>query len=405
MVSGEPTVFISSTIRDFGDLRLALKWWFEERGYRVRLSECTDFDIDPASGTFENCLQGVRSSQYVVVLVGLRCGSFYSEAEGITITRREYREAYEGALAGSTKLVACLRNDVGEALASENWHAFGKEQEYQLVKDFVDEIKRNEEMRAASKTGGSFPVANWVYSFRDFRELTSALSSSFRLGGGLRRKALEANLTRELKTNIRLILSKSEGKLSTPGTFLPLQSALSITPQDSMRVIHPTQEQLNSLMAAVVSVAAFRIHELSDAALQDAISSGEFLEFCRSEDTYAVGKIQSEMLTLRGEISRLRNDLAAPQLQGIAGKLIFSQRKGIPAFHLAFLFGAANRLHNVLVRTAGLCAFLSGLVSGIPKLQLAPSTPMVGNERSVDEERPSYSEIELWIKEQFCKEE
>jgi Domain of unknown function (DUF4062) len=404
-VAIEPTVFISSTIRDFADLRLALKWWFEERGYRVLLSECTDFEIDPNQGTVENCLAGVRSCQYVVVLVGFRAGSYYSRAEGISITRREYREAYEGVQAGRTKLVTCVRKDVDEALASQNWQPFGGEVEGGLVRDFVNEVKRNDEMKAASETGGPFPSANWVYLFRDFRELTTALLSSFRLGGGLRRKALEANLLSELKANLRIMLTKVGSKVVLRGTFESLQRELELKVGDSLRVIYPSRQQLTQLTEAVVSVAAFRIHEISSTALQDAVSSGEFLEFRSADDNYTVGRLQVEMVSLREEIVRLEHILALPQLQGIAGKVISSQRKGLAAYDLATLFGAANTLHNVIARTASLCAYLSRLVTGIPAVRLMPISPFAENAEEVEKERPTYSEIYTWLKGQFCKEE
>lgn len=401
----EPSVFISSTIRDFADLRLALKWWFEERGYRVRLSECSDFEIDPSQGTIENCLAGIRSSQYVVVLVGFRGGSYHSRAEGITITRREYREAYERAQLGQTKLVTCVRKDVDEALASQNWRPFEEEPEYALVRDFVNEVRRNDEMKAASETGGPFPTANWVYLFRDFREITGALLSSFRLGGGLRRKALETNLLSELMANLRTMLTKVGSKVVLRGTFESLQHDLNLKVEDALRVIYPSRQQLTQLTEAVVSVAAFSIHEISSTALQDAISSGEFLEFRSPDDTYVMGKFQAEMISLRQEIVKLEHILAVPQLQGIAGKVISSPTKGLAAYDLAMLFGAANTLHNVIARTASLCAYLSQLAPCIPVVRLAPNTPFSGNAKEIENERPNNSEIDSWLKKQFCKEE
>ena len=39
----QPTVFVSSTIYDFADMRSALKYWLGEMGFRALLSEYNDF--------------------------------------------------------------------------------------------------------------------------------------------------------------------------------------------------------------------------------------------------------------------------------------------------------------------------------------------------------------------------
>ena len=39
----QPTVFVSSTIYDFADMRSALKYWLGEMGFRAQLSEYNDF--------------------------------------------------------------------------------------------------------------------------------------------------------------------------------------------------------------------------------------------------------------------------------------------------------------------------------------------------------------------------
>ena len=46
-----PKIFISSTIYDFKYLRSSLKYWFEELGYNVQLSEFNDFKKDLDKGT------------------------------------------------------------------------------------------------------------------------------------------------------------------------------------------------------------------------------------------------------------------------------------------------------------------------------------------------------------------
>ena len=59
-----PRVFVSSTIVEFGDLRDALKYWLEEMGFEVQLSEHNDFDRKPEEGTFEACFSNIRDCDY-----------------------------------------------------------------------------------------------------------------------------------------------------------------------------------------------------------------------------------------------------------------------------------------------------------------------------------------------------
>ena len=45
--TNKPRVFVSSTIYDFKDLRSALKFWLEELGLEVLMSEFNDFFRQP----------------------------------------------------------------------------------------------------------------------------------------------------------------------------------------------------------------------------------------------------------------------------------------------------------------------------------------------------------------------
>ncbi len=66
MVTGSgitrPRVFVSSTIRDLEDLRDALKFWLEEMGFEVQMSEHNDFERRPEVTTFEACFEAIWES-------------------------------------------------------------------------------------------------------------------------------------------------------------------------------------------------------------------------------------------------------------------------------------------------------------------------------------------------------
>src|SRR4051812_19684065 len=109
-------VFVSSTIRDLQDVRSAIRFWLEELGYEVLLSESSDFDRRPDSATFDACFEAIRTSDYYILLVGSRVGSEY--ADGVSVTRQEFRVAMEHAKSGRPYIVSFVRRDVDQALAA-----------------------------------------------------------------------------------------------------------------------------------------------------------------------------------------------------------------------------------------------------------------------------------------------
>src|ERR1022692_2755439 len=110
--SERPRIFISSTIYDFRDLRSALKYWLEGLNLEVMLSEVNDFAKSGDDNSYEACLKAIERSDYFVLLVGARVGGLYDIAKKISITRMEYRHAYECLQKGRLKIFAFVRNDI-----------------------------------------------------------------------------------------------------------------------------------------------------------------------------------------------------------------------------------------------------------------------------------------------------
>lgn len=95
MSLSKPVIYISSTIYDFQDLRSALKFWLEELGYEVMLSDFNDFTKPLETNSYEACLRAIARADYFILLMGARVGGFYDAVNNISITRMEYRTAYE----------------------------------------------------------------------------------------------------------------------------------------------------------------------------------------------------------------------------------------------------------------------------------------------------------------------
>ena len=101
----KPVVFISSTCFDFRDLRSSLKYYLEELGYEVLLSEYNDFKSLNKENSFQSCLDAIKKCDYFVLLIGSRVGGFYNANENISITRKEYQEAYKIFLKGKIRII------------------------------------------------------------------------------------------------------------------------------------------------------------------------------------------------------------------------------------------------------------------------------------------------------------
>src|SRR5438045_1125767 len=88
------TVFVSSTVRDFGPVRRDLKAWLESHAINARLSEHNDFPVARGVHSHDACLAAIAGCNLYVLLVGDRYGGRYKGTPK-SITWREYDEAYE----------------------------------------------------------------------------------------------------------------------------------------------------------------------------------------------------------------------------------------------------------------------------------------------------------------------
>jgi len=87
------TVMISSTVRDFKDVRKILKEMLVAAGYKVLISEDGSILTDSSEETYESCFKAVEQSNIVIFLIGNKYGSLYDENSGVSVTRQEYRHA------------------------------------------------------------------------------------------------------------------------------------------------------------------------------------------------------------------------------------------------------------------------------------------------------------------------
>lgn len=224
-MNNTPKIFISSTIYDFKDLRSALKFYLEQLGYIVYTSENNDFKVDGSVHSYDACLKLIRECDYFILLIGSRVGGWYNKENKVSITRQEYKTAYELHRQGKLEIISFVRSDVWQLKESRNELAkhlhslnfleketkesvlnfptkFANDAEF--VSDFIMEVGRNAETNKALKENRELPTGNWIRQFDSFRDIIDALSGLINLG------SLDYKLNLEiLKNELDFYISKT----------------------------------------------------------------------------------------------------------------------------------------------------------------------------------------------------
>ncbi len=194
-----PTLFLSSTVRDMGDLRSAMKYWLEQQGFVVFASESPDFPHALDREAVAAALAPIDDCDYYVLVVGARVGALVKN-EAISVTRAEFRHARERRrTTGRPHMLHLVRREIYEARRTGR-PASVSEEEWPAIQDFLDEIAK------AGEPGDP----TWLGSFDTFGEVVDVLRATLHVTGPLLRRALEANLQWEVTTNTRELLGRSK---------------------------------------------------------------------------------------------------------------------------------------------------------------------------------------------------
>ena len=231
-----PTFFISSTIYDFRDLRSALKFYLEDQGCKVLASECNDFEKPLDKHSYDACLEALRSADYFILLIGARVGGWYDQTNQISITQREYREAYQMHLAGKLKLLNFVRSEVWqvkedrrelakylEAIDLESStrkaianHSAKTAENAEFLSKFIEEVSRNEETKLAIRGQGTAPSGNWIHVFHGFRDIVDVLNGHVFASIPVEDMTARRLLRRELREFLGQGLVKLKGDIYSP---------------------------------------------------------------------------------------------------------------------------------------------------------------------------------------------
>jgi len=198
----QPTIFISSIISEFYDLRGALKYFLGKSGFRVLMSEESDFGADCGLDSLDNCKNQIEKSDYYLLLIGNKPGTIIElNNRQTTVTFEEFRHYLSLIKNGkSLNFIAFIRK--------QTWDCFeNKETDklHPIQNDLITELLEN-------SLFDDKKIGRWRYTFDKFGDIISVLETN---QNGLFLEATRKNnlyrtyLKREIYDILKTLLEKS----------------------------------------------------------------------------------------------------------------------------------------------------------------------------------------------------
>ena len=382
-----PTIFLSSTIRDMGDLRSAMKYWLEQQGFVVFASESPDFPHALDRETVAAALAPIDDCDYYVLVVGARVGALVRD-EGISVTRAEFRHACERRRkTGRPHMLHLVRREIYDARRTGR-PAVVSEEEWPAIQDFLDEIAKQ----------GESGDPNWLRSFDTFGEVVDVLRATLHVSGPLVRRALEANLQWELTTNTRELLGRNKNTIRPHALVYPDDLTLPSGVADTVR-IEPREAYWMFLFRLSLRAS------LGRSALDECINSGHFLEYDVTTHAFVVGPLQRSLLELRRQIESLEgvvgtinsDETIKADITALADGARQKREAEVSEFTVRFLYAAWSATMNVLRLNRALYQVLAGVPATIEVPKLTPAYAP-DEESKMSEEEISEQDASDWLR-------
>jgi hypothetical protein len=428
--STKPAIFISSTIYDFRDLRSALKFWLEQLGYEVMLSEFNDFTKPLDENSYTACLKAIERANYFILLIGARTGGLFDASKKVSITRMEYRTAYDLVKAGKMKLITFVREDLWnvredrKALKSLLTKTYAAEKELseadveEITKhssaflndaeatfSFLHEVARIDEMKQAIVGQTSLPIGNWIHPFSTFQDIVETLSAVLNTKRNLSTIAMITNLKREILSNLTQLTSKEkDNKISFKtswGDAARRSYKGGLSDSSTMPARHLCWLGFYLLFKSSAS-------RLSMQFIDQALSSGTFLEYDFQTSNFKSTPIHDALFQLKENIGMLRGfsegTLNDEQLKFIAKYSHASNRKAftdesvtVKNEELLMPLVCHDCEQNIAMLCIAIFKAIDGDAQPLINLKLNALNPSQEEVEKVKEERTTIEDIVAWL--------
>jgi hypothetical protein len=414
-----PTFFISSTIYDFRDLRSALKFHLEEQGCKVLASEFNDFEKPLDRHSYDACLKSIHSADYFVLLIGSRAGGWYDEENQVSITQREYREAYDLQKAGKLKLLNFVRSEVWQAkddrrelvkfLESSSLdektrsgitgHSSKSASNPEFLFKFINEVSRNEETKLAVRGQGAAPSGNWIHLFSGFRDIIDVLNGQVFASIPVEDMTIRRLLRRELREFLGQCLVKYKETVLSPRNTIDRfhqEHPITVKSRDDDFTTVSTK-RWDSISTLSIHLLARTLHPV---VLPQALSRPTFLEFERATNSYKETPVHEALIRLQNEIRRFNQSNTSENLSIVFEQSPRARVRGattveIETKRLAILLHLLDRWSNVLDLSSSILKHLDGAPFKFPDLR--PDTPIQGMQEELDAERATENDITSYL--------
>lgn len=424
------------------DLRGALKYWLEQAGFEVLLSEYTDMDKLPGKNAMDACFDSVRRGDYYVLLLGEKRGSLFSSNPQVSVTQQEFRTARESFLAiGRPIPLLFVRDRVATQLSAWRRRTPPPFEDAAFVRSFLGEVRADRETENAISGLGIFPIANWLDRFRDFRDLVEALTHglALRIDVALQRRFVAAASECELALGElvwKLHLASDRGyrqyALELVRDSLTDEEKVAMvenpdTPFDAMfplhRILDPlidahhlersgnsdvvlNREERKRLLDYLVALARGRSERLGLSGLRDAFASGAFLRYDPQTRTFEETDTSAAVNELLTEVEAYakRYDFVNDEWEAVANRIRLANERNAPSMQLSadhavrlWSFHATQK--NLFLRLGALHAFLTGKTGSPLPGRLVPSSPFgPEHDELLKQEQPTAAELRQWTR-------
>jgi uncharacterized protein (DUF302 family) len=414
-----PTIFLSSTIYDFKDLRSALKFYLEEQGCTVLASEYNDFLKPLDKHSYEACLQAIERADYYVLLIGTRVGGWFDPEQRISITQQEYRHAYGLQKAAKLKIITFVRTEVWQSreerkelasyLASLPYSDAEKKRfeaypskfadDAEFIDAFINEVGRNRETATALKAGTPLPSGNWIHVFRDFREVIATVQAQILSGVPVAEAALRRLLQSETREVLRRCIPKSRNNVFSPRIVVEAflrKYPLTIENRDADYLDIDTADW-DGLTWYAYHLIAVQFHPTI---LDTAVLSPFFLTFNPANNAFEETPFHRAIIALRDQIRRFNDSNTSETLSVVyehspKQRLHRNGTVTVEPQKIATLLHLFDRWINIIELCIAIYRHLDGKPFVDPSLR--SRSPVEGMAEKIEAESPTVDEAIAFI--------
>lgn len=270
----QPTIFISSSVTEFYDLRGALRYFFNKNGFRVFMSEEPDFGVDCNSDALPLCKERIENSDYFMLILGYNTGGIFDSGNGeTTVTIEEFRHLMKLHKEGKKiNFFFFVRQQMWED------YTHNREDKVQsILKDFITEVLQSTEST----------LNRWRYRFDRFYDIITVLETN---QNGLfldltrKQQLYKEYISKEVIEIYRMFFSKNNEELKS---ILDIVSLPNISFGSDPLTYRSITREVAGQIVAMVSI--FQNKTLLINKIQRVfayIAQGEFSYFNNDEEKY-----------------------------------------------------------------------------------------------------------------------